>query len=165
MGVCCPNNQAGFTSRLLGPICRRRIAPERRGGPACGSAPGCQCFSRPTLTRICLRVEQGQAVNLCSVRVEWCVKTYRLGPSPATHSTPLSQFRSRVASLSHGGRGERAEGEPTCGGGFLPLPEEEDENISGADDSGQEEQGTPCYTIQLMVAVGSQSVRSCILPM
>lgn len=49
---------------------------------------------------------------------------------------------------------QRREGEPTCGGGFLPLPEEE-ENISGADDSEQEEQGALCYTIQLMVAVGS----------
>lgn len=37
----------------------------------------------------------------------------------------------------------------------MPLPEEEEENISGADDSDQEEQRTLCYTIQLMVAVGS----------
>lgn len=36
-------------------------------------------------------VEQGQAVNLCHMRVEiGRVKTYRLGPSPATRSTPPS---------------------------------------------------------------------------
>lgn len=82
----------------------------------------------------------------------WTISCY------TQHTT--SQPRSRVASLAHRGEGE---GGPTCGGGFLPLPEEE-ENMLGADDSEQEDQKTLCYTVQLMVAVGSCS-RSCILPM
>lgn len=57
-----------------------------------------------------------------------------------------SQFRSRVASLSHWRRG-RGRGRPTCGGGFLPLPEEDEENIVGVDDSGQEEQVKLCHPV------------------
>jgi hypothetical protein len=85
-------------------------------GSVCGGAmPGCQSLQD-------FRVKRGR------------VKTYRLGPSPAarnTTNTPVS-FRAesqacRTVTVSEGKA-------PTCGGGFLPLPEEEEENILAADD-------------------------------
>lgn len=98
-------------------------------------------------------VEQDQAVNLCHMRVEiGRVKTYRLGPSPATRSTPPVSFGAESQACR---TGNSEEGKRTCGGGFLPLPEEEEENISGADNSEQGEEKTLCYKVQLMVAVGS----------
>lgn len=56
------------------------------------------------------------------------MKTYRLGPSPATHSTPPVSFGAESQACRTGAEGE---GERTCGGGFLPLPEEEEENMFG----------------------------------
>lgn len=81
-------------------------------------------------------VEQGQAVNLCHRRrVEiGRVKTYQLGPSPAIRSTPPVSFGAESQACR---TGNSEEGRRTCGGGFLPLPEEEEENISGADDGEQ----------------------------
>ena len=159
MGVCCTNNQAGFTSRLLGPVCRRRIAPERRGRPACGSAPSCQCISRPLLTRICLRWSKARlSIFVISGRDRtrediptWTISCYR------QHTTQSVSEPSRkpVAPGTERERQRAREDVPVAAAASCHSLKRRRRTCWGADDSGQEEQGALCYRVQLMVAVGS----------
>lgn len=161
MGVCCTNNQAGFTSRLLGPVCRRRIAPERRGRPACGSAPSCQCFSRPSLTRICLRWSKARlSISLYSVRVGECgcedIPTWTISCYTQHTTQSVSEpSRKPVAPGTERDRQMAREDVPVAAAASCHSLKRRRRTCWGADDSGQEEQGALCYRIQLMVAVGS----------
>lgn len=106
-------------------------------------------------------VEQGQTVNVYSVKggiVRVCEDIPTWTISCYTHSTPLSQFRSRVASLSHRGQRERQrarENLPVAAAASCHSLKRRRRTCWVADDSEQEEQGALCYRVQLMVAVGS----------